>query len=155
MLSRGPNSPSRVHLPQSSVTPAHDCSVVGWVFKAISITATRGEKGNKDDDHGARRRSSGRGDNDRSARTRSNGTEDDDRGAQTRSSAADEVVIKCILLWTTDRDQSTRKLNKYLNKAREHNNRNVEIVTKTGTFFMCHAPPQNVGNHGFSISCPM
>lgn len=45
---RGHESPSRVHYTYSAVTPANDFSKVGWVFTAISDTATRGKKWDDD-----------------------------------------------------------------------------------------------------------
>lgn len=47
VMSGGPDSPSCIHHPHILVIPAHDTSGVGWVFIAISVTATRGKKGKK------------------------------------------------------------------------------------------------------------
>lgn len=52
VMSGGPDSPSRINHPHTLVTPAHDTSGVGWTFIAISVTATRGEKGKKGGEDG-------------------------------------------------------------------------------------------------------
>lgn len=44
VLSRGPDSPNRVHNTHSSMTPAHDTSRIGWDFTAISFNTTKAEK---------------------------------------------------------------------------------------------------------------